>query len=387
MGNLPFLRGLAYSIQLLSTHLFSCVLAILSVSPLRGAPVYSIVNLGGLGGARSEAFGINSRGAVAGVSRSQDGQADLPVLHDGSRLRSLNSRSGQASGINDSGVVVGTTYDGLGHARATTWDSDEERVLPTFGGADSYALAINNAGNIAGSAIDEHGAAHAFLSKSDSLTDLGDLGGGWSAAYALNDSMDVVGYSMTALGTFRAFRWTAESGMVAVATFGGANSYAVGINAAGHFVGAADTAAGFTRAYIDRGSGLITLGTLGGNNSFAYGINSSDYVVGYGDDGAGRSRAFVWTGGIMYDLNAIVSNIDGWSLDAAYAINDNGQIVGTGTFMGAAAAFRLDLAPRGGVRASRMAFADVAAVPEPSTVSLFVAGTAGLVVWRRRSRR
>jgi probable HAF family extracellular repeat protein len=369
----------------LYTYLLSCFFVLLVASPLCGAPSYSIVNLGGLGGSRSEAFAINSHGAVAGVSQTSDRRSDSPVMHDGTRLQSLDRRSGQASGINDAGTVVGTTFDRSGHARATSWGSDGERLLPTFGGSDSYALAINNMGNIAGSATDAGGIAHAFLSSSDSLVDLGDLGGGWSSAYGVNDSLDVVGYSMTSSGTFRAFMWSPERGMVAIPTLGGVNSYAFGVNAGGSVVGAANTARGSNQAFLYSGSRLNSLGTLGGAQSFAYGINSLDYVVGYSDDAAGRSRAFVWTGGVMYDLNAIVGNIEGWSLTAAYAINDRGQIVGTGTFNGATTAFRLDLlAGSQGAGLQRLTN-DAAAVPEPSTISLLAAGLASFVVWRRRS--
>jgi probable HAF family extracellular repeat protein len=67
---------------------------------------------------------------------------------------------------------------------------------------------------------------------------------------------------------------------------------------------------------------MRSLGTLGGNFSSAYGTNASDDVVGLASDSEAHRRAFLWSDGAMYDLNGIVANLDGWVLDAAYAINE-----------------------------------------------------------------
>ena len=41
---------------------------LLAVVPLAAAPTYSLINLGGMGGSSSEAFGLNAFGAVAGTA-------------------------------------------------------------------------------------------------------------------------------------------------------------------------------------------------------------------------------------------------------------------------------------------------------------------------------
>ena len=65
---------------------------------------------------------------------------------------------------------------------------------------------------------------------------LGTLGGEQSVAYALNDRGQVVGLSMTAGGSWHAFSWTREYGMIDLGTLGG-ESNASAVNAHGQVVG------------------------------------------------------------------------------------------------------------------------------------------------------
>ena len=347
---------------------------LLIAGPLCAAPIYSVVNLGTLGGGRSDSFAINNSGAAAGVSAIAGAGIDVPVAFSGTQVRALGSAPGQANGINDSGVVVGTTYTPSG-ARATVWTDTGLRYLPTLGGSDAYGTGINNSGNVVGSATTASGEAHAFLTFRDSVLDLGTLGGDWSSAYAVNDRHEVVGYSATASGRYRAFKWSEGAGMVAIPSLGGVSNYAFGINSRGSVVGAAATAKNTLEAFLYDASGLRSLGTLG-YGSYAYGINSGNHVVGYSYDLEGRSRAFVWRDGFMYDLNAVTAGLDGLTLEAAYGVNEFGQIVGSGVYRGEAAAFRLDPV----IGASMMA--DITSVPEPATSILFLLGATMLWLWR-----
>ena len=80
------------------------------------------------------------------------------------------------------------------------------------------------------------------------------------------------------------------------------------------------------------GKGL--LGTLSSaQKGTAYDINSIGQVVGYLDDGTGH-RAMIWNGPVITDLNDLLPPLSEWILTDALGINDGGQIVGTGLFLG-----------------------------------------------------
>jgi len=89
----------------------------------------------------------------------------------------------------------------------------------------------------------------------------------------------------------------------------------------------------------------------------ALGINNSGQVVGYSN-----GRPFLYNGGVMTNLNDLIDQASGWTLNEANAINDSGQIVGIGMDMNRA----LLLTP----------------TPEPTTLGLLALG--GLLVLRRR---
>jgi probable HAF family extracellular repeat protein len=106
-------------------------------------------------------------------------------------------------------------------------------------------------------------------------------------------------------------------------------------------------------------------------------VNGFGDVVGYSETGH-DSQAFLWTGGAMENLNALVTPGGGWRLDAAYGINDKGQIVGEGTYRGQDRGFLLDpitshITPSG--------------VPEPASFWLLLtAGVIGAMTVARRNR-
>jgi len=111
------------------------------------------------------------------------------------------------------------------------------------------------------------------------------------------------------------------------------------------------------------------LGTLGGTTSYAYGINDSGAVVGYAFKAGNVQHAFLYTSGAMLDLNTLLPTGSGWSvLTTARAINDHGQIVGTGTYNGQTMAFLME-------------------IPEPSSALLLLGLTGTASMLRRRSRQ
>jgi probable HAF family extracellular repeat protein len=80
---------------------------------------------------------------------------------------------------------------------------------------------------------------------------------------------------------------------------------------------------------------MTDIGALGSSGSEAYGINDIGQVV-YSykldnDSGMEIQKAFLYEGGLMTDLNDLLSGSTGWDLHLASAINNSGQIVGYGT--------------------------------------------------------
>jgi probable HAF family extracellular repeat protein len=99
-------------------------------------------------------------------------------------LFDLNSKTvtnigGQASGINESGQVVGNaaTTAGAQHAFITGPNGMGMRDLGTLGGTYSYAYGINDAGQVVGGSTTLGGAYHAFITGPDGMgmRDLGTL--------------------------------------------------------------------------------------------------------------------------------------------------------------------------------------------------------------------
>lgn len=58
----------------------------------------------------------------------------------------------------------------------------------------------------------------------------------------------------------------------------------------------------------------------------------------------GGGGCFYWDGITFHDLNDLVT-ASGWLISSATGINDNGQIVGMGSYGGVGRAYVLDLTP------------------------------------------
>ncbi len=346
------------------------------VTVVHASTIYSVTDLGTLGGPSAVAFQINSSGTAVGWAQNLSGDPSAFASSNGGSFQVLSGVSGSSStyayGINASGAVVGTSYVN-GQPHGEIWNGAGLTDL----GAGIFATGINDPGAIIG------GNGHAFLLVNGVYLDLGVLpGGNWSAAYNINNSDTVVGYGSIGSGMFRAFVWTPDSGMVQLGAFGGKNSYATGVNNSGEVVGHASLPSGYEHAFLAVGAIMTDLGTLGGGSSYAYGINDSGMVVGYSwVDGEGNPHAFVYSHGVMVDLNALIPQNSGWQLLEAFGINSTGEIVGEGLLNGQAHAFRLD--PE--VTFSSRALI-VQQVPEPGTASLIGIGLGLIAIsrWRKR---
>jgi probable HAF family extracellular repeat protein len=107
------------------------------------------------------------------------------------------------------------------------------------------------------------------------------------------------------------------------------------INNSGQIVGYSYTSNEVYHAFLYSGGKMTDLGTLEGDSSRATGINNNRQIVGYSQFSGGRYHAFLYTilntGGTMTDLQGTLNALGGQAPyeSAAYAINNNGGIVGT----------------------------------------------------------
>lgn len=326
----------------------------LAATGLHSTPVYSVQSLGA-----GMPTGVNSSGAAVGWLTDSQGNTN-PIYFLNGQLGS----GGQASAINDAGVAVGTVFTASGPS-VVQWSLGQTTSL----GISGYGTAINNQGQVAGGYIRPDGQLHAFTWTNETLADLGTLGGSSSSAYGINTSGQVAGSSMMAGGTFHAF-FSSNGSLQDLGTLGGANSYGMALNAAGQIVGSAQNAQGYSTAFKWDGQHMVGLGTLGGSQSYGYGINSAGDVVGYSWTADGVTHGFVAIDGVMLDLNSLLPLGADWTIDAAYGINDAGQIIADATRNGQH--FAVELNP-------------LLTTPEPSAVVLVLIGLAAIGCKRRSS--
>lgn len=338
---------------------------------------YKIIDLGTLGGGRSEAWGINEVGQISGYSSLSDGSWRAVKWEVSGGIQDLGTISGNVSsargGINDAGQIVGkSTYpEGiLLRQHAFVWNDKEGFIDIDTLGTSSEAFGINNLGHVVGRAYNPiYGDTHAFYwSQTGGMVDIGPYlpFPSESGAYGINELDQVVGYSHNINGYSRAFLWDSVNGMEDIGTLGGNTSIARSINSLSQIVGNASRSSGYTNAFFwDNVNGMISLGTLGGNESNAWAINSFGKIVGCSQiDETSTQHAFIYEDGIMKDLNTLIDPSIGWIIDYAMDINDSGQIVGRGYKDGEFHAYLME------------------PIPEPAT--LLILAFEGLMLRKRR---
>ncbi len=244
-----------------------CFIALLSCPPTPAhGQLYTIANLGRLPGSIPfEATALNNSGQIVGFSLN--GNSFQAFQDSGGIFTALNTLGESESvptSINDVGQVVGRVDNGyFASYTPFLYSGGAMTVLPTPGGVPGEATGIDHAGQVVGWTYSTGVGYHAFLYSGGTMSDLNSLAS--SSTLTLNE--------------------------------------AEGINASGQIVGDATNVGGFDQAFVYSAGAVTDLGTFGGDNSFALGINNAGQVVGYAQTaGDAAYDIFLYSGGIMTDL-------------------------------------------------------------------------------------
>lgn len=348
-------------------------------------PAYSIVELGSLGGGYSQAYAINNLGQIVGESTTASG-AFHAFLYSGGTMQDLGTpaTSSRATGLNDSGQIVGRFYDvTTNNYRAFVYSDGVMHDIfgPSSPGASYYfnsvAYDINNKGQVVGllSGNKEPLGVSGYMSSG--TTAVGSTRMPKTTPSAINDAGQMVG-----VGPSGAF--VSDKGSITQLT----QAYSAwDINESGVVVGAASDGAGGHYAYSWFNGVYTNLSAnLYQGDPVARAINDLGGVVGqyYGVVEHGTSytgyAGFITIDGEAIDLNTLIDTSAGMFIRDAIDINNAGQILATACN---------GISPFGSTGCHTVLldhFSTTSPVPEPSSVALMSIGLGmGLVASRRRS--
>ncbi len=285
---------------------------------------------------------INESGKVVGFaySSSESENTTQAASWDGGAITLLNPLPGdsgaQALAVSNAGVVYGSSISNLGVKRAVRWQGSVNAMdLSTFVGGFVAREAVG---------VDELG--RSFLYYASGTPDrryndpgLTPLGTNQRIAAASNTGLNATGidYLFDGINAWRALRWLNGTGTQLPPLAGFLSSWGLGINRSGTVAGHSNPIAGGWSPTTSRptvwlaGSTTATdLGGFGATGGLAYAVNNQNEVVGAATDPIQGGLAFLWRGGgSLLDLNKLALVPNG-ILRTARAINNRGQIVGTG---------------------------------------------------------
>ena len=344
------------------------------------SPQFSVLDLGAFLVGDSYATGVNDLGEVTGYGQFETGGPVHGFLFSGDMMHDLGSVGDSlsfGSAINNHGQVVGN-YEPTGFIGDLPFLASIGNFTPfgTLDGIRGEATGINDAGAAVGTSyLPDGGPSRAVLYHGGNVIDLGSLGGrptDASIGTAINNSGQITGYSSTLTNTGAAFL-TVGGVMTELGSLGGVFSIGADVNEAGVVAGLSTLPnSSYYHATRFTGGNALDLGTLGGTISVASSINGGGQIIGRSrlpgrDDPVG----FVWEDGVMYNLNDLIpadSGIVGIDLEGVgpNGINEAGQIAAFGIIDGEYHA--LLLTP--------------VAVPEPGAATL-LAALGVICLWRR----
>ncbi|HEX5226508.1 MAG TPA: hypothetical protein VFW44_02310 [Bryobacteraceae bacterium] len=343
-------------------------------------PQFTIQDLGTLPDLPAcNATALSQSGNVAGYCTAASGQnlvLNGPMTHafiySNGKMTDLNISSLNTpipTGVNDSGTVVGgqlTVNFGSESATATPFIYQNGAFVPPPGQLQSaLPFALNNAGQMVGASIQINDSSNDFVLISGAFLDTLSTGkvnplgagsnGSGGGAFGISPQGVIAGAAVGSnASSFSPVIWKNLTAQTLPLLSGYTQGLASAANDAGAEAGVAfniDFSNLFAtnntaHAVLYQGNSVTDLGVLPGDAaSLATSINSSGTVVGFSSSQgpdvtiqladlvyapSNKYHAFIYSGGKMYNLTRQLVNGAGWQLSFAVAINDAGQIVGSG---------------------------------------------------------
>jgi hypothetical protein len=269
---------------------------------------------------------IASSGVVAGITelhravlwRSESGVEELSVPEGFNYTEPV--------AITKAGDVLIDAFDANSHKRGAFAYSTH--ALVALAGNQTWARGVGASSTIVGEWVpDGKTITEAVYWRNAVPHPIGLCCGGMLKA--VNERGDMVGDAYDDRGHYHAFSWSPASGQRIIDP---ADSYssAVAIDNAGRILLQVGS-----EAYLDDTRHLRHLDLSQKFYNGVQAMNDCDVVVGaYGPDSE-HYRAFLWTEAQGFrDLNSFVPGDSGWALQSAAAINDQGEIVGSGELRG-----------------------------------------------------
>ena len=330
----------------------ACVLVSLS-APAAAQVTYSISDFGP----------ANCTPSAVDDSLTAVGQCDWTAATWTNRVatsfgRLPNGTYSVAVAFNSRGVAVGNGDVGNSRPHATLYrNGTVVDIAPSA--ANAYAMFINENGVIVGNYLKGFGTCNSWVatiwtedpSKPGTFrtTDLQPFPGGdgkvrCEFAYAANQSLQVVGMVQNSLFGGRGAFWNndAKHTLSLLQTLpGDGNSMAWAVNDLGQAVGDSGWRAVLWNNDATHTPVQLPFLPNGDNYATARLINNLGHVLGYSGilgptPGTGTSHVVIWRDGGVFDLQSLLDPISGagWTISSFSAINNLGQVVGSGWYNG-----------------------------------------------------
>jgi probable HAF family extracellular repeat protein len=366
-------------------------------------------------------FGLSSRQAPA-PRRHVRSAPQVQPLEDRWLLSTIIDLGAYVSpaAINTSGQVAGDVLSS-GQTHAFLYSNGTLADLGTVAGfTNSHATALNNSGKVVGSLDNGPGSVqHAMLYNGQTMTDRGTAPGYTDGvATGINDVAQAIGYADTAPGSLNDEGFLYSQGTLTDLGSSISLFYPAAINDAGQVAFGSHLITGGQTTLLPNSAGARALnapgqvagsaaisrdsnpfiwtptvpnGTTGteqllfnlpGDNAgTAYGINAAGQAVGTCNNIfiPQSNQPFLYSDSTMMNLNDLLPGGSGWNLQTATAINDAGQVVGTGYLNGDTSVlhgFLLDLNDAPATHAAGAVAADTPALAQVTAPAATQLGTA-----------